>query len=47
MNREDFDKQLDKIKEKSKKEREEKDKLVAAKEELQNNYYGALIQYSK
>jgi hypothetical protein len=34
MNREDFDKQLDKIKEKSKKEREEKDKLVAAKEEL-------------
>lgn len=45
--KESFEKQLDGINERRKKMREERDKLYKQKEELQNNYYGALIDYSK
>lgn len=45
--KESFDKQLDAINEKRKKMRDERDKLYKQKEELRDNYYGALIDYSK
>ena len=45
--KETFDKQLDGINERRKKMRDERDKLFKSKEELQNTYYGALIDYSK
>lgn len=45
--KETFDKQLDGINERRKKVRDERDKLFKSKEELQNTYYGALIDYSK
>lgn len=45
--REDFDKQLDKINEKRKKERDERDKLYKQKDQLQDAYYGDLIEFNK
>lgn len=45
--KETFDKQLDGINERRKKMRDDRDKHFKAKEELQNTYYGALIDYSK
>jgi len=45
--KENFDKQLDEINERRKKLRDTRDKLYKEKEELRDNYYGALIQYNK
>lgn len=45
--REDFDKQIDKVKEKRKKDLDERDKLYKSKDALKDTYYGALIEYSK
>ena len=45
--REDFDKQLDKINEKRKKERDERDKLYKQKDQLQDAYYSELIEFNK
>jgi hypothetical protein len=41
--KESFDKQLDQINEKRKKLRDDKEKLYKQKEELRDQYYGALI----
>lgn len=45
--REDFDKQLDKINERRKKERDDRDKLYKQKDQLQDAYYSELIEYNK
>ena len=45
--KESFDKQLDKINEKRKKERDEKDRLYKQKDDLRAVYYQALIDYTK
>ena len=45
--REDFDKQIDKVKEKRKKDLDERDKLYKQKDALKDSYYGKLIDFSK
>jgi len=45
--KETFDKQLDKINEKRKKERDEKDRFYKQKDDLRAVYYQALIDYTK
>jgi len=45
--KESFDKQLDKINEKRKKERDEKDRFYKQKDDLRAVYYQALIDYTK
>lgn len=47
VEREDFDKQLDRLSDKRKKERDERDKLFKMKDELKDAYYGAMIDYTK
>lgn len=46
-NRESLEKELDKINERRKRARDERDKLYKQKYELKDEYYGALITYSK
>lgn len=45
--REDFDKQLDKLSDRRKKERDDRDKLFKSKDELKDAYYAAMIDWSK
>jgi hypothetical protein len=45
--REDFDKQLDRLSDRRKKERDERDKHFKGKDELKDAYYGAMIDYTK
>ena len=44
---EGLDKQIDRVKEKKVKDQEEIDKLKTSRIELQDTYYGKLIEYSK
>ena len=45
--RETLEKELDKINERRKRARDDRDKLYKQKYELKDEYYGALITYSK
>ena len=45
--REDFDKQLDRLSDKRKKERDDRDKLFKMKDEVKDAYYATMIDYSK